>query len=63
MTPDLLIKVLNDLEPGGSIKVNGLAVTRWTSGVGWTVGEPGRSAGSNSLPTIVRILSKVPHAN
>jgi hypothetical protein len=60
MTADLIIKALLDLEPGESAKILGLAVTRWSGGPnrGWTVGEPGRSAGSDSLPTIVRILQR-----
>lgn len=58
MTADLVIRAVLDLEPGEKAQINGLAVQRWPQGAGWTVGEPGRSAGSSSLPTIVRILQR-----
>lgn len=59
MTADLIIKAVLALEPGQSGAICGLDVTRWENGNGWTVGEPGRSAGSSSLPMIIRILGKV----
>jgi hypothetical protein len=58
MTADLLVKALLDLEPQQKTRLEGLDVTRWPGGGGWTVGEPGRSAASSSLPTIIRILQR-----
>lgn len=64
MTADLIIKAVLDLEPDESARINGLDVKRWVSGTGWTVGAaPYQNVvGSSSLPSIVRLLEKVPRS-
>lgn len=61
MNPELIIKAVNDIEPGDEARVNGFTVRRWRTGNGWTISgaTPYHGVvGFSSLPAVVRMLQK-----
>lgn len=60
MTAELIIKAVNDIDPGDHAQINGFDVRRWISGTGWTIGAAPyhNVVGLSSLPAVVRMLAK-----